>query len=74
MKVTFIVESGNVDCNGDRIMPGAIKNLPKEVLVTKGFNTHTPITKAEVFEENGIIKATAEIPDELLNLKPSFSL
>lgn len=70
--IKFIVEAGNVDVNGDKIMPGAIKNLPKSVLVTKDFDVYSPITKADVFEENGVIKATAEIPDYLLGLTPAI--
>lgn len=67
MQLTFTIELGNqIDLT---LLPDAFKkNLPKQVAVLV---YHKQLVGfANVFIENNSLKATAEIPDELLILAP----
>lgn len=72
MKVTFNIELiGKPDSNGDVIMPGAIK-IPDKVPVFREFKHEIPLAFAEVKIEGEEVKATAEIPDELMDAYPAI--
>lgn len=64
------VATQHVDSDGDRIMPGAIKGLPKKVLLTHNFNPNEPLGHAVVDEECGELKAA--IPAELAESHAAF--
>lgn len=72
MKKTFVIATGKVDSEGDIIIPGAFKDLPKSVPVLNNFNTADRLGIAEVFEEGGIIKATSDLSEDFNGLYPSI--
>lgn len=71
-KVTFVIEAGNVDIHGDILKIEGVK-IPDKVHLLRNFDhSAVPIGKCEVFKEDGVLKAEAEIPDELLNAYPAI--
>lgn len=71
-KTTFIIECGNVGSDGIVIMPGAFKNLPKEMPLTRDFKQTPILGHANIFDDNGIIKAEGEIDESLFDLTPAI--
>lgn len=70
MKKKFIVATGQLDSQGDIIMPGAIKKTT--VPMTKDFKHDHVIGEAEVFQEGDVVKAEATIIDDYLDLYPAI--
>lgn len=71
-KVKFIVEAGQVDSNGDIIKLDGLQ-VKDKTLLTKDFDISHPIGKCDVFKEDGVLKAEAELPEEMLNAYPAIS-
>jgi hypothetical protein len=72
MERTFIVESFNPDSHGDVIMPGAFKDLPKKVLLTKNFDLSHPIGEGEVMLKGNNLIAQGDIPSCFDNFYPAI--
>lgn len=75
IKRVFIVERGQVDQHGDRIIIEGLK-LPKgKIPITVGFQAHhQPVGIAEVYIEDGVVKANAEIHPQFIHLFPSVGI
>lgn len=71
MTRTFTVVTGQLDSQGDIINLDGIK-MPDKIKVTEGFDASKVIGEAELRREGDAIKATAEIPDHLLDGYPAI--
>lgn len=71
-KTFTVARFGEVDSQGDVLMPGCIK--PESVvIVNHEFDyTRNICTASEVKEENGELKVTADIPDKYLSCIPAI--
>lgn len=65
-KVKFIIETGKVDSNGDILHVDGIK-IKEQHILTKDFDISHPIGTCHVFKDDNMLKAEAELPDELPN-------
>lgn len=72
MEKTFIIESFTPDSHGDVIMPGAFKDLPKKVLLTKDFNHNNPLGEVEVIMDGDKLIAKGNIDDLFDNFYPAI--
>lgn len=72
--VTFVVEQGKPDSTGDIILPSAIKDLPKPVLLTREFDHKNALGTVEVFLDGEAIKATGDVPEELMDAFPAVGI
>lgn len=70
MKHTFTVETGKADQEGNAVTFETL--VPKKVALTNGFDFENPIGEADIFLEEGVIKATTEIPDDFLDGYPAI--
>jgi hypothetical protein len=69
-EVTFIVEQGKPDMQGDILKPSALKGLPKEVKIFKDFDTSLPpVGSATLFHDTtgDTIKAKATLDEALFD-------
>lgn len=73
MKKTFTAAYfGKPDMNGDVIRPGAIKHSGKIPLIMN-FENHRPISWVEeIKEQDGELKITADVPENLFHLTPAI--
>jgi hypothetical protein len=71
MKLTFTVETGQVDGNGDIINLDGV-TMPDKVMVVEEFDCTRPIGTAEVKRQGDELKATMEVPDRLLDKYPAI--
>lgn len=71
MKRTFTVATGQLDSQGDIINLDGIK-MPATIEVAEGFDKTKIIGHAELKREGDVIKATAEVPDRLLDCYPAI--
>ena len=70
-KVKFIVETGQADSNGDIIKIDGLQVKDKTIL-TKDFDISHPIGECDVFKEDGVLKAEAQLSDEMSNAYPAI--
>jgi len=74
MKKTFMIATGSIDGDGDKIMPGSLK-MPKDkkVLILKGFDSTKKLGEVDsVVEKKGKYIATAHLKDRVENLYPAI--
>lgn len=71
MKRTFTVATGKLDSQGDIINLDGIK-MPGVIQVTENFDPLKIVGEAELKHEGDAIKATAEVPDRLLDAYPAI--
>lgn len=71
MKLTFTVETGHPDGNGDIVKLDGIK-IPDKVIMIRNFDTSDVVGIAEVKREGDELKATAEVPNNLLDHFPAI--
>lgn len=71
MKRTFTIATGKIDSQDDIINLDGIK-MPEKIQVTENFDHSKIIGEAELKREGGMIKATAEVPDRLLDAYPAI--
>lgn len=71
MKRTFIIETSKPDKNGDIINLAGV-HIPDKVPVTVEWDHSKFIGMAKVVNKGGVLKATAEMPDELLTGYPAI--
>jgi hypothetical protein len=71
MKLTFTVETGTPDSNGDIVNLDGV-NIPDKVTIVENFDRTKPVSMAVVVREGNSLKATAEIPDRLLDKYPAI--
>lgn len=71
MKRTFTVATGHLDSQGDIINLDGIK-MPDKIQLTENFDPLKIIGHAELKREGDAIRATAEIPDRLLDAYPAI--
>jgi hypothetical protein len=71
MKRTFTVATGQLDSQGDIINLGGIK-MPETIQVTENFDPLKIVGHAELKREGSVLKATAEVPDRLLDCYPAI--
>lgn len=71
MKLTFTVETGQVDGNGDIINLDGVK-IPDKVIMIRNFDTSDVVGVAQVKREGYKLKAIAEVPDNLLDHFPAI--
>jgi len=72
MEVTFVIETGERDANGDKIDLNGLKIPSDKVPILKDFDALKFVGEATVFMEGGILKATADIPKRLLGCYPAI--
>lgn len=71
MKLTFIIETNQADGNGDVVKLEGVK-IPQKVMVVEEFDRTKPVGMAEVKRVGDTLKATANIPDRLLDKYPAI--
>ena len=72
-KVKFVIEDGSIDALGNKVSIDGMQVPNKKVLLTRDFDVTKPIGRCDVFKEDGLLKAEAEIPDELIDAYPAIS-
>lgn len=70
-KVKFIIEKGQLDSNGDMLKIDGLK-IPDRTLLTRDFDNCNPIGYCDIFKEEGLLKAEADVPEEMLNAYPAI--
>lgn len=71
MKRTFTIETNKPDGNGDIVNLDGIK-IPDKVIMIRNFDTSDVIGVAEVKRDGSELKATAEVPSNLLDHFPAI--
>jgi len=72
MKMTFIVETGKVDSNGDKLVIAGIKNLNETIPLQRDFHPNLQIGDCTLHIEDGVLKATADLKKEHYTLFPAL--
>lgn len=70
--VTFIIETGKVDSNGDIISLDGLKIPNKKIPILADFNVSNCIGFADVVKEDGVLKANAELTDKYFDAFPAI--
>jgi hypothetical protein len=71
MKVTFIVETGKRDSNGDILRLYGIRNLNQQLPVQRNFDPAKALGHCTLKRDSGVLKVIAEVDDSLLDLFPA---
>ena len=74
IKQTFIVEKGDRGTSDFIIVPNGIKNIPVKVPVLVDFDQNMVVGEADIFRKDGIVYATADIPEEYMNFYPAIGV
>ncbi len=73
-KLSFVIEAGKVDSNGDIVMLNGIYIPNEKIPVLRDFDTShkSVLSYATVFKEDGVLMASAEFEDNVISGYPAI--